>query len=148
MSQTYFLLRILASQNATVLLSSLSMKSRKRLAQDVIYILPHIPSLFMTSQTHTGRHKMATLTAFFWRLSNVSFLFLFFYNNKTINLLKTAVSLLSLLSLSLLVVVVVAVLLLFCFRISVILFGVPIKIFSPRETGPFPHGNHLRHGVV
>ena len=55
--------------------SSLPAKFSIRLASDFFLwiLLPHIPTLFMTSPTHTPGHKMAALTVVFSRLSNADF---------------------------------------------------------------------------
>ena len=36
-------------------------------------LLPHVPALFMTSQTHNARNKMAVLMAVFLQISNIDF---------------------------------------------------------------------------
>ena len=74
MQQKYFLLRIWAPQCEAMLIHSLPMKRRKRLAHDVIDThATHADLLFITFQTQTAWHKMAARAAVFLRLSNVDF---------------------------------------------------------------------------
>ena len=57
-----------------MIVRSLPMKNRKRLADDVLETLvPHVPAYFMKSKTQNARQKITELTAVFCRLSNIDF---------------------------------------------------------------------------
>ena len=66
MQQKYFLLPTWVPKDAAILVHSLSMKSRKRLVHDVMYISATMSALFMMSQTRTAEHKVAALVAKFF----------------------------------------------------------------------------------
>ena len=58
-----------------MIVRSLPMKNRKRLADDVIEtFVPHVPDYFMKSKTQNAREKIAEFTDMFCRLSNIDFL--------------------------------------------------------------------------
>ena len=59
-----FPLQTWAPQGAAIWVRSSPVKTRKCLARDVID-MPHMPTLFMTSQAQSARCKKATLTAVF-----------------------------------------------------------------------------------
>ena len=58
-----------------ILVPSLRMNGRKRLAKADTDFVPHMLALFMTSNIQTATHKMAALTSMLCRLSNANFLY-------------------------------------------------------------------------